>query len=86
MKPAELAVSTTQVPPVITTLPAPEPVAVVWFGAEQLAVPPAPAQVHVHGEPATTAEAVPALHRLAVGWNAVATPLALPQTPLPATS
>ena len=56
----------------------------VATGAEQLGLAPplAPVQVHVHGPAPLTVVAVPALHRLAVGAELTAVPLALPQAPL----
>jgi len=55
-------------------------------GAEQLAVvpSPAPAQVQSHGPVPVSVEAVPALHRLALGAIPAATPLAEPHAPLTA--
>jgi hypothetical protein len=46
------------------------------------AMPPLlPAQLHVHGPMPATADCVPALHKLATGALAAATPLAFPQAP-----
>jgi hypothetical protein len=57
--------------------------ALVWVGAEQLAaVPPfEPTQLQSHGPVPLTADAVPVLHRLALGAELTATSLAAPQTP-----
>lgn len=51
--------------------------------AEQVAVVPpyAPAQVHTHGPVPATADAVPAMHRFAVGVAVVVLPFALPHCP-----
>lgn len=56
----------------------------VSSSAEQPAVEPPllPAQVQSHGPLPVTAEAVPALHRLAVGALLAAVPFAEPQAPL----
>jgi hypothetical protein len=68
---------------VTTTRAAPEPVAVGWLGAEQLAVvpPPLPVQVQDQGDAEATLDATPTLQRPDDGMNAVVTPLALPQAP-----
>jgi hypothetical protein len=54
--------------------------------AEHMAVapPPLPAQLHVYGPVPATADAVPALHRFAVGFALTVVPFAAPQAPLTA--
>jgi hypothetical protein len=56
----------------------------VATGAKQEAVEPPdpPAHVQFHGPVPPTAEAVPALHRLALGGLVTGTPIAEPQTPV----
>jgi hypothetical protein len=58
--------------------------AAATFVAEQVAVapPPLPAQLHDHGPEPLTLEAVPALHRLAVGALLSVPPFEDPHTPL----